>query len=129
MILDQVAEVQLSYKPEISSYQNPIITCSGDINTLLRKFIPEGNIGHKEYFYNILLSRSNRVLGVNKVSEGGVSGTVADSRIIFQSAILANASGLIIAHNHPSGNLKPSQSDIAFTNKIKKAILGEISKL
>lgn len=74
-----------------------------------------------EQFYTILFNRANKVIDVIKVSQGGVSGTVADAKLIFRSAVEKLASGIILAHNHPSGNLKPSQADIALTRKIKEA--------
>jgi DNA repair protein RadC len=67
------------------------------------------------------MNRSNSVLGIMAVSKGGLSGTVTDVRLIFQGAIKANASGIIVCHNHPSGNLKPSESDTKITRKIKEA--------
>jgi len=69
----------------------------------------------------LLLNRANKVLGISTISEGGLSGTVTDVRLIYQYAIKANASGIIIAHNHPSGNINPSESDQKITNKIKDA--------
>jgi DNA repair protein RadC len=83
-----------------------------------------------EQFYTILLNRANKVIDVIKVSQGGVSGTVADAKLIFRSAVEKLASGIILAHNHPSGNLKPSQADIALTRKIKEAgVMLDISVL
>jgi len=67
------------------------------------------------------MNRSNSVLGIMPVSKGGLSGTVTDVRLIFQGAIKANASGIIVCHNHPSGNLNPSDSDTKITQKIKEA--------
>lgn len=69
----------------------------------------------------LLLSRSNRVLGQYELSTGGTSGTVADLRLIFAVALKANASGIIIAHNHPSGTLAASQADQDITKKVKEA--------
>ncbi len=69
----------------------------------------------------LLLNRANKVLGVYEVSTGGISGTVADPRLIFVAALKANACSLIISHNHPSGNLKPSRHDEELTAKIKQA--------
>lgn len=87
---------------------------------LLLKMNPQ-TIDHKESFYCIMLNNSNHINGITKVSEGGITGTVVDIRILFQSAILSNSVAIIIAHNHPSGTLKPSQADRDLTNKIKKA--------
>ena len=76
---------------------------------------------HVEYFYIICLNRANQVLGFHQVSKGGISGTVTDVRVIFQVAIKSSSSGLILAHNHPSGNLQPSEADLKITRKIKEA--------
>ncbi len=67
----------------------------------------------------MLLNRAHKVQGIFEVSTGGVSGTVADPKIIFAAAIKANSSGIIVAHNHPSGNLRASQADIDLTRKLK----------
>ncbi len=74
-----------------------------------------------EQFYTMLLNRSNKVIDIVKISQGGVSGTVADSKLIFKSAVEKLASGIILAHNHPSGNLSPSQADITLTRKLQEA--------
>lgn len=78
------------------------------------------DLNHEE-FWVMLLSRANVVMEKIKVSSGGVSGTVADARLIFKSAIQRLASGIILVHNHPSGNLKPSPNDISLTKKLKEA--------
>ncbi len=75
---------------------------------------------HEEFFC-IFLNRSNKVIKIDQLSKGGISGTVTDVRLIFKSAVLLTASGVIVAHNHPSGNLNPSESDIKITTKIKEA--------
>ena len=67
------------------------------------------------------MNRSNAVLGILSVSKGGISGTVTDIRLIFQGALKTNASGIIVCHNHPSGNAFPSESDRKITQKIKEA--------
>jgi DNA repair protein RadC len=69
----------------------------------------------------LLLNRANKVLGITTISEGGLSGTVTDVRLIYQYAIKGNACGIIIPHNHPSGNSNPSESDQKITQKIKEA--------
>lgn len=74
-----------------------------------------------EEFWILLLSRSNSIICKQKISQGGISGTVTDVRLILKSAIDNMASSLILAHNHPSGNLKPSEQDIALTQKLKEA--------
>ena len=79
------------------------------------------DVDYVESFYVILLSRGNHVLGVCKISLGSVSGTVADPKKIFQTALKANASAIIISHNHPSGQTKPSVNDNEITKKCKEA--------
>ncbi len=91
------------------------ITGSRDIFTLMRRYYADLN--HEE-FWIILLSRSNNVLSQHLISKGGQSGTIADPKIIFQTALENHASSLILSHNHPSGNLKPSQADINLTRKL-----------
>jgi DNA repair protein RadC len=78
------------------------------------------DLNHEE-FWIILLGRSSKVLGKELISKGGLSGTVADPKIIFHIALQHQASGIILIHNHPSGNLKPSQSDISLTKKLSEA--------
>src|SRR5690606_1584625 len=86
----------------------PRITCSRDVFELLRPTLMD--LPHEE-FWVLLLNRANRVIKRMQISQGGVSGTVADPRIIFKSALEELASGIILAHNHPSGNLTASQAD------------------
>src|SRR5262249_39656554 len=74
-----------------------------------------------EEFWILLLNRANLVTESMKISTGGLTGTTADVRMIFNHAIKGHATGIILCHNHPSGNLKPSQLDIDLTKKIKEA--------
>lgn len=71
-----------------------------------------------EEFKILLLNRRNRVLGIVHISCGGFSGTIADPKVIFSAALKACASGIILCHSHPSGELDPSREDIALTNKL-----------
>ncbi len=97
---------------------NNAIHSSGDANEI---FYPIMCDLPYEEFWILLLSRSNSIICKQKISQGGISGTVTDVRLILKSAIDNMASGLILAHNHPSGNLKPSEQDIALTQKLKEA--------
>ncbi len=74
-----------------------------------------------ESFYILLLNRANKVIREIQISEGGLSGTVADPKKIFKVALEHNASAIILCHNHPSGNIKPSDADIKLTHKLKNA--------
>lgn len=116
-----VAEVQLIYKSKVPASQRRKISCSRDANDLLKENWNSDTLEHCEEFKILLLTRSNAVLGIMAVSKGGISGTVTDVRIILQAALKSNASGLIVCHNHPSGNLNPSESDTKITQKIKEA--------
>ncbi|WP_436517749.1 RadC family protein [Ekhidna sp. To15] len=94
------------------------INSSTDAFNLLRGDFMD--LSHEE-FWLILLKRNNEVIKKEMLSRGGVSGTVVDAKIIFKKALEEMASGLILAHNHPSGNLKPSQEDIHLTKRLKEA--------
>lgn len=78
------------------------------------------DLPHEE-FWILLLNRSNRILDRIRISQGGIAGTVIDSRIILKHAIDRLASSIILCHNHPSGNLKPSDADISITSKIRES--------
>lgn len=79
-----------------------------------------GDLLHEE-FWVLYLDRSNHIIRKSNISKGGVSGTVVDARIIFKQAIENLASSIVLCHNHPSGNLKPSEEDIRITKKLKDA--------
>ena len=117
-----VNEVCLKYKTKIKPSELPKINGSCDCVNIFRSIeIYNNNIDIYECFYCMYLSKANKVLSVMLISEGGISGTVVDLKKILAPAILQHASGIIISHNHPSGNLNPSQPDIDMTKKIKEA--------
>jgi DNA repair protein RadC len=119
--LNNISEVKLIYLSRIRASDRPKITSSKDAYDL---FVSTWDLNTLEYFEEfkvLLLNRSNAVLGLIAISKGGISGTVTDVRIILQAAIKSCASGIIVAHNHPSGNLNPSESDGRITQKIKEA--------
>ena len=109
------------YKTKIKPSQRPSIGTSKDAANLLQQLWNENKIDFIEQFKVMLLNKANRVLGIIDLSTGGVAGTVADPKLIFVAALKANATGIIVSHNHPSGNLKPSQADDQLTQKIKQA--------
>ena len=116
-----VSEVQLIYKNKVKASDRKKITCSRDAyNVFMDNWNPE-IIEFVEEFKILLMNRSNSVLGILEISKGGISGTVTDLRVIYVAAIKGNASGIICAHNHPSGNLNPSESDTRLTQKLKEA--------
>lgn len=103
------------------SDENPLkrqkITCSKDAYLLLKQRVLD--IYHEE-FYAVFMNRSNEVIKISRISSGGISGTAVDAKIIFKEAIVNKSSGMIVAHNHPSGQLKPSNSDKILTNKLRE---------
>ena len=115
------SEVELIYKSKVKASERPQILSSKDAYEILMKIWDEGKIDFVEQFNILLINRANKVLGVYKVSTGGITGTVADPRQIFTAALKANACGLVLAHNHPSGTLKPSRQDELLTSKMKEA--------
>lgn len=117
--LIQVAEISISYKP--SDTQMPIVATSYDAYIELKEFFADDLISLQEQFVVMYLNQANKILGVYKLSKGGITGTVADVRLILATALKAAACSIILCHNHPSGNLKPSNADIDLTRKIKEA--------
>jgi DNA repair protein RadC len=117
----RVAEVELVYKTKVKASERPKIQSSKDSYNLLLQCWDMDKIELQEQFKVMFLNRGNRVLGVYEVSSGGISGTVADPKLIFMAALKESACGIIISHNHPSGNLKPSRPDEELTAKIKQA--------
>ena len=103
----------LSEIPDVSQ-----IKCSKDVADIFQPLLSD--LAHEE-FWILFLNRSNKVINRMKLSQGGISGTVTDVRIVMKKAIEYLASGIIICHNHPSGNLNPSDSDSKITQKIREA--------
>lgn len=117
----KVSEVKLIYKTKVKVADRLHVKCSKDAFDIFMETWDQESIEYREEFKMLLMNRSNAVLGIMEVSKGGISGTVTDIRLVYQAAIKANASGIIVAHNHPSGNLNPSESDTRITQKIKEA--------
>ncbi len=114
-----VAALELGRRrKEVDAEEKPKINTSKDAFDLIKGDLMD--LPHEE-FWVLLLNRANRVIKKKRVSEGGVSGTVADPKIIFKMALEELACGIVMAHNHPSSNLTPSQSDRDLTKKMKEA--------
>jgi DNA repair protein RadC len=116
----QVAEISISYSSKIKNSERPRLNSSRDVFKVFSETWNPDTIELLEQFKVLLLNRGNRVIGLFEVSSGGVSGTIADPKLIFGTALKACASAIVLAHNHPSGNLKPSQADISLTKKINE---------
>ena len=117
--LEGVSEIEISYKPAIGS--KPEVTSSSDAYLILKEHYPENQIALKEYFVVMYLNQANRVIGVQKLSIGGLTSAVADVRLLFGTALKVLATGVVISHNHPSGNIRPSLQDSNLTKQVKEA--------
>lgn len=105
-------------RKDLQFEERPRVMGSADAYEILKADLLD--IPH-EAFWIVLLNRANRVIKKHQISQGGVAGTVADPKIIFKAAVEELASGIILAHNHPSGNLAASQADIDLTKKLKES--------
>jgi len=111
------AALELSRRKKLDVETNSnFVRTSKDAYNAVRHLYEDLN--HEE-FHVIILSRSNKILGVELISKGGLNATVADGKVIFKKALEKGASSIILCHNHPSGNLKPSDTDIDLTKKMK----------
>jgi DNA repair protein RadC len=120
LFTSHLAEIKVTYSSKVKfSEMRPIVT-SKDADEIFRSIWSDG-MEFREEFYMLLLNRANRVKGWYRVSEGGTTGTVVDPKIVFSVALKCNACGIVIAHNHPSGNTQPSSQDIDLTKKLVTA--------
>ena len=115
----RVSEIEVSYRPAIG--RKPIIHSALDAAIELRPSFHEKTIALQEQFVVMYLNTRNRVLGIYPLSHGGISGTIAEVRLILSVALKVAATGIILSHNHPSGNLSPSAADRELTKKIGDA--------
>ncbi len=114
-----IAALELGKRQRLAqALQKPQITSSQGGFEILQPLI--GHLNHEE-FWILLLSNANRLLDQVCISKGGITGTIADVRLIFREALQRKATALILAHNHPSGKLKPSAADRALTKKLREA--------
>jgi DNA repair protein RadC len=121
--LNNVSEIDFVYtrKASCKASKRPQVNCSYDAYQLCIHYWNKGKIDLLEEFKVLFLNRANRVMHILPLSQGGLSGTIADPRLILGVALKIAASSMILVHNHPSGNLKPSRSDEELTQKIKEA--------
>ena len=114
-----VSEIQLKYQPQPLTES---IHGAKEIHKLLiNRVFDADTIGYKESFKLLLLNQANKVIGYTTISDGGLTATVVDVRVVMQTALVTNATSIILAHNHPSGNIRPSIHDDSLTKRIKSA--------
>jgi DNA repair protein RadC len=116
-----VTEITIAYRKKKPAQEQPTITSSSDALTYLLEGYDHKTIALQEQFVVMYMNKSNRILGVYRSAIGGITGTVADPRLILSVALKVAATSLILSHNHPSGSLKPSRADEDLTRKITEA--------
>ena len=115
-----ISEIELKYSPSILKQKRIKITNSQSAYKAFLTNWDMDTIELYEEFKVLLLNRANEVLGIHSLSKGGISGTIVDLKLLFAVVLKSASSSIILAHNHPSGNLKPSEADKALNNKINK---------
>lgn len=120
---NNIPEFKISLSHKVKPSERIIVKTSEEAAAVCRQVFDADTIEWVESFIVIALNKANKVIGFYKVSQGGVSGTIADPRVIMQFSLLSNASCLLLCHNHPSGSLKPSAQDQALTQKVKQAAM------
>jgi len=117
----KVNEIVISYSGSLKANLLPKITCSQRAAEIAFEQWNKNNIELQETFKIMLLNNSNKVKGIYEVSNGGITGTLVDVRIVFAVLLKSLTTAVILLHNHPSGTLKPSEADKSLTQKIIKA--------
>lgn len=116
-----VSEIKVSYMPKFKAWDRPMIRSSKDAYEILFNNWDLNRIEMTEQFFILLLNRANHVIGMTEISSGGFAATVVDPKVIFSVALKCAASGLILAHNHPSSNMTPSDAELSITRRIASA--------
>jgi DNA repair protein RadC len=121
--ISNLGEVTLNYKYHNPSIKDrPLITNANDAVEVIKLVIDMQRIALQEQFIVIYLNQANKVIGTMNIFSGSVKSTVIDIKLILASGILLMSSGVIVAHNHPSGNLKPSREDLTLTKRLSTAL-------
>ena len=116
----KVQEIKLQYNNKMSVQDAPKITKSDEAVEVFRSYMKD-DLVYREVVYAMLLNRNNRVKGIFKVSEGGITASIIDVRLLMAVALKTLSSGIILAHNHPSGNCLASEQDLKTTKSLKRA--------
>lgn len=117
----KISEIELVYKSKVKASQRPLVRDSASAYSILLHSWDENKLDFVEQFKVMLLNRGNKVIGICNISSGGISSTIADIRLILVAALKSGASSIVLAHNHPSGNLQPSDADKKLTDKITES--------
>ncbi len=119
--LTKISEVELIYRSKVKKTDLPTVDTSEDCYKLLMQQWDMNKIELIEEVCMLMTDNANHCLGISRLSKGGVSSCLIEPRIIFSTALKANATGIILAHNHPSHSLKPSQADKGITTRLSLA--------
>lgn len=122
-IIPKVTEVDLVYRSKVKASQRPKIGSAADAYHIFKNNWDKDKWELLEQCKVLLLNRSNKVLGMYELSTGGICGTVVDIRLLLMAALKCCACGLVLCHNHPSGQLRASAEDKKITDKLKSACL------
>lgn len=120
-MIPQVELTRIGVEVLDDSFERKISDAEHGANIFYKVF-PENKIAVQEFFYVLFTDRQNNVIAYYNLSKGGVAGTVVDIELICSIAVKLLAQGVVLGHNHPSGNLQPSQADIQMTKKIKEGL-------
>ena len=118
----QIAEVKVSYTSKVKAKDRVVVRTSADAYRAVRSLYDEDTIDYVESSYVLLLNRANQVIGKKLLSTGGTSSCIVDVKVIAQISLSTNAHGIILTHNHPSGNINASDQDISITRRVKNAL-------
>ena len=118
--MNTISEIEVAYRPLSTTILNPI-TQSKDAYDLIIREWDDNILEMIEEVKVIFLNRTNKQIGIYNLAKGGITGCVVDIRIILSIALKTLATGIILVHNHPSGNLNPSTEDRKITNELQKA--------
>lgn len=116
----KIPQIRLSYVADMI-VEKPEIFNSSSIADFFRETYEEGEIDYRESFKVAYLNHAHKLIGIHTLSVGGTAATVVDKKILFSGALLANASFIILCHNHPSGSLRPSPQDDSLTRNLVEA--------
>ncbi len=118
--LPKVTEIELIYVNKLNNLDRPLIKSSQSAYDVLLDNWDKGKLELQEQFKIMLLDNKNSCLGISTMATGGITGCVVDVRLAFAAALKARATGMILAHNHPSGNIKASDADKSLTKKFRE---------
>lgn len=114
-----IPDFEIKYKT--GTVKKKTLTSSADAADVLRQLYDSNTLEYTESFILLLLNQANKTIGWEMISKGGITGTVADPRVILKTVLLSGAVNFMVSHNHPSGNLQPSKADKELTTKLKEA--------